>query len=311
MTAMRATRRCVAVVTVGTLLGLAAPGIVAPQPAQALPTLPIENAFTPPGPYPTTTTTVSVPGHAPYALFYPADYESLGFASPIVTWGNGTDGSPSMYSTLLGHFASYGFTVIASTQPNTGSGREISAAARYLATQNTQTGSPFYGHLDVDHVASVGHSQGATGAVRAATASSDLITAVMTFSLPAKFLSLPNPDCPTSADCTAEPGLLTQPIFLMSTFGPLDQVIDSPAVARGQYDEVPGHAAMGVVLFSGNRLADHTSIQDQGGDPHTELGYATAWLEYQLRGDALATGAFSGDHPEFLANPSWFLTAVK
>jgi hypothetical protein len=130
----------------------------------------------------------------------------------------------------------------------------------------------------------------------------------MTFSLPAKFLSLPNPDCPTSADCTAEPGLLTQPIFLMSTFGPLDQVIDSPAVARGQYDEVPGHAAMGVVLFSGNRLADHTSIQDQGGDPHTELGYATAWLEYQLRGDALATGAFSGDHPEFLVNPSWFLS---
>ena len=70
MTAMRATRRCVAIVTVGTLLGLAAPGIVAPQPAQALPAPPIEDAFTPPGPYPTTTTTVSVPGHAPYALFY-------------------------------------------------------------------------------------------------------------------------------------------------------------------------------------------------------------------------------------------------
>jgi pimeloyl-ACP methyl ester carboxylesterase len=308
---MRAARRCFALVSVGALIGLAAPGIVAPQPAQALPTLPIENAFTPSGPYATTTTTVSVPGHAPYALFYPADYAPLGFASPIVTWGNGTDGTPSMYSTLLGHFASYGFTVIASTLTNTGSGREISAAARYLVDQNTQKGSPFYGHLDVDHIASVGHSQGATGAVRAATANPDLITAVMTFSLPAKFLSMPNPDCPTSADCTAEPGLLTQPIFLMSTFGSLDQVIDNPVVARGQYDEVPGHAAMGVVLFSGNQLADHISIQDRGGDPHTELGYATAWLEYQLRGDAQPAGAFSGARPEILANPSWPLTAIK
>jgi hypothetical protein len=68
---------------------------------------------------------------------------------------------------------------------------------------------------------------------------------------------------------------------------------------------------MGVVLFSGNKLADHTSIEDQGGDPHTELGYAIAWLEYQLKGDALATNAFSGDHPELLTNPSWSLTAVK
>lgn len=309
--ARRAAPHCIAVLTVGALASLAAAVICAPQTAHALPVFPIDSAFAPPGPYATTTTTVSLPDRAPYALFYPADYSRLGFASPIVTWGNGSDASPSMYSTLFGHLASYGFTVIASTLPNTGSGRDIGAAARYLATQNAEIGSPFYGHLDVDHIAAVGHSQGATGAVRAATANPDLITAVMTFSLPAKFLSMPNPDCPTSADCTAEPGLLTQPIFLMSTFGPLDQVIDSPPVARGQYDAVPGHAAMGIVLFSGNKLADHTSIQDQGGDPHTELGYATAWLEYQLRGDALAAGAFSGATPELLSNPGWFLAAVK
>ena len=36
---------------------------------------------------------------------------------------------------LLRHLASYGFTVIASTLPNTGSGREIDAAAHYLVTR--------------------------------------------------------------------------------------------------------------------------------------------------------------------------------
>ena len=56
-----------------------------------------------------------------YDLFYPRHYAALGFKSPIVTWGNGTGGTPGNVSTLLRHFASYGFTVIASTLGNTGS----------------------------------------------------------------------------------------------------------------------------------------------------------------------------------------------
>jgi hypothetical protein len=31
------------------------------------------------------------------------------------------------------------------------------------------------------------------------------------------------------------------------------------------------------------------------------LGYATAWLEYQLRGNATAAGA----HPELVSNTNW------
>jgi hypothetical protein len=38
-------------------------------------------------------------------------------------------------SVFLSHLASYGFTVIASTLPNTGSGNEIDAAAHYLVTR--------------------------------------------------------------------------------------------------------------------------------------------------------------------------------
>ena len=58
-------------------------------------------------------------GTAIYDLFYPSDYAALGFKSPIVTCGNGTGGSPAKVSTFLRHLASYGFTVIASTLPNT------------------------------------------------------------------------------------------------------------------------------------------------------------------------------------------------
>src|SRR6185437_4961936 len=109
-----------------------------PAPAQlaTVPSaFPVRAAFAAPGPYATTTGTATA-GPAAYDLYYPSSYAALGFQSPIVTWGNGTGGSPAQVSVLLRHLASYGFTVIASTLPNTGSGREIDAAAHYLAAQN-------------------------------------------------------------------------------------------------------------------------------------------------------------------------------
>ena len=139
----------------------------------------LQAAFTLPGPYGTTTGTVAdAAGTVIYDLFYPSNYATLGFKSPIVTWGNGTGSTPGKYSALLSHLASYGFTVIASTLPNTGS-----------------AGKP----------------------------------------------------------------------------------------------------------------ADHASIQNaaDGGNPGGFLGYATAWLEYQLRGNAAAAGAFTGAHPELATNANW------
>jgi hypothetical protein len=49
----------------------------------------------------------------------------------------------------------------------------------------------------------------------------------------------------------------------------------------------------------------------QAGNPAGELGYATAWLEYQLRGDATAAGAFTGAHPELVSNTNWPGSATK
>ena len=97
---------------------------------------PVQAAYTRPGPYAVTTGTVTDgSGDAIYDLYYPDNYAVLGFQSPVITWGNGTDATPAMYSTLLRHLASYGFTVIASTLANTGSGNQIAAAARYLVSQ--------------------------------------------------------------------------------------------------------------------------------------------------------------------------------
>jgi pimeloyl-ACP methyl ester carboxylesterase len=270
---------------------------------------PVEAAYATTGPYATTTGTATDGAGNTYRLYYPNDYAALGFDSPIVTWGNGTDATPEMYSRFLTHLASHGFTVIASTLTNTGSGNQIAAGARYLVAQNSAAGSVFNGNLDVSHVAAVGHSQGAGGATRAATNNPTLITTLMTFSLPNTTWVGANPNCPTAADCMYDPSRLTQPAFLTSTRGFLDSVIASPATQTAFYNSIPGHAAVGIIQSSEGRAADHNAIQNAN-NPGGLLGYATAWLKYQLRGDTVAAGAFTGTK-ELVTNTNWPGSAAK
>jgi len=264
---------------------------------------PVEAAFTPPGPYATTTSTVTDgAGNAIYDIYYPEDYAALGFQSPIVTWGNGTDATPPEYTTLLSHLASYGFSVIATTSRTTGNGVEIGDAAHYLVAQAGTAGSVFYGNLDVNRVAAVGHSQGAGGATRAALNNPALIKTLMTFSLPITYW-LNGPSI----------GQLARPAFLTSTHGIWDSVIAPPVIERIFYETLTGPATLGIILESDGKRADHASIVDPayGGNPGGELGYATAWLAYQLRSDPTAAAAFTGAHPELVANTNWPGSATR
>ena len=126
-------------------------------------------------------------------------------------------GIPPQYSTLLGHLASYGFTIIGTTSEETGSGVEIGDAAHYLVTQAGTAGSVFHGNLDISRVAAAGHSQGAGGATRAALNNTALIKTLVTFSLPVTFWL----NGPSIAQ-------LTRPAFLTSTHGIWDSVIAPP-----------------------------------------------------------------------------------
>lgn len=267
------------------------------------PGYPVEAAYTEPGPYATTTGTVTDgAGNAIYDLYYPEDYAALGFKSPIVTWGNGTWGIPPYYSTLLGHLASYGFSVIGTTSQATGSGVEIGDAAHYLVTQAGTAGSAFYGNLDVTRVAAAGHSQGAGGATLAALNNPALIKTLMTFSLPITYWL----NGPSIAQ-------LTRPAFLTSTHGIFDSVIAPPVIERIFYETLTVPAALGIILDSDGKRADHASIEDTayGGNPGGELGYPTAWLAYQLRSDPTAAAAFTGAHPELVSNSNWPGSAAR
>jgi pimeloyl-ACP methyl ester carboxylesterase len=281
--------------------------------ASAITAWPIESYYAGQGPYATTSTVATDSAGDLFDVYYPANYSALTFLSPIVTWGDGTGSTPADYTTLLGHLASWGFTVIASTLTNTGSGNEILAGAEYLVGEDGSAGTTFFDKLNVNEVAAVGHSQGAGGATRAATNDPSLIKTLMTFSLPNTEWVLTNSDCPTVTDCMYYPSELTQPVFFVGTHGFWDSILASPATENGFYSSVAGQAVVGLIEKSDNKIADHASIENRanGGNPDGFLGYATAWLMYQLRGDTFAAGAFTANSPEIVANTNWPASAAK
>jgi hypothetical protein len=152
---------------------------------------------------------------------------------------------------------------------------------------------------------------GQTGAVRATTNDPALIKTVMTFSEPDPIFSVPNPDCPTAADCTAHPAALTRPVFFISTYAFSDSIIASPAMERACFLSTSVHAALGIILSSDGKPADHTSIENPHRQPGGLFGYATAWLEYQLPGNPIAAAPFTGPHLELVSNSNWPGSATK
>jgi hypothetical protein len=107
--------------------------------------------------------------------------------------------------------------------------------------------------------------------------------------------------------------LVHQPTFLVTTRGPEDSYIANPRVEQGYFNQVKGRAALGIIKESGGAKVDHTSIENAaiGGNPGEEIAYATAWLEFTLRGNRQAAGAFTGSHPELTSNPDWPGSLVK
>ncbi len=233
-------------------------------------------------------------GDVPFELYRPADLGPPGTLHPVVTWGNGSWAHPWEYDPFLRHLASWGFVVIASTFDQVGTGVEMLAGVDNVRQMSEDPDDPLYGHVDLEHVAASGHSQGAGGSVRAASAPDSPITTVLTFDLPERIFAFPE-------DKVFDVGDLRVPVLLLS--GSDDQLISGTTTNQRYFAAAPAGAGMALLIG-----ADHNGIQ-KGQKPYP--GYATAWLRYQLSGDPLGAAAFTGAHPELLTAPGWQDQALK
>jgi hypothetical protein len=101
--------------------------------------------------------------------------------------------------------------------------------------------------------------------------------------------------------------------------GSKDTLISPPTQADGTageqsvqayYDATPTQTPRAKATLIG---ANHNDIQDSctpglgcaGVGPKGYLGYVTAWLMYELRGDTRARAAFVGNAPAIDSDPAW------
>jgi len=246
----------------------------------------IEAIYAAPGPSVVGTSVLTDDSGHLLDVYFPANLGADGVRHPIITWGNGTLTSTSSYAPVLHHLASWGFVVIATPSTSTGSGSEILAAARLLVEENQDPSSLFYQRLDTTRIGASGHSQGAYGALNAALKSAGLITTVVPIGLPDVIWLSPL----HASDLRG----LTQTVFFVG--GGDDWLSTSTGVLQ-YVQQVPGSAVVALL-----RGGVHDGIVS---GTAAYLGYLTAWMMYQLRGDARAAGAFVGELAEISANAAW------
>lgn len=226
--------------------------------------------FADPGPYAT-----SVQTDAQHTYYFPTQLGPGGRKHPVILWGNGTFLNPTHYDALLRHFASHGFIVAAANTTNAGSGTEMLAGLDNLTRFNTTAGNRFQGHVDVNLVATMGHSQGGSGAVRAGAD--------------------PRIDTVVVIQGGGNTAALHSPTVFLS--GEADTTVPS-ALVRQQYDAAASRIPAAYGDLAG---ADHLQPIVNG---NGYRGPLTSWVRWRLMGDPIAGNQWVGDCTN-CDDPTW------
>ena len=215
-----------------------------------------------------------------YVIYYPVE---LSGPYPVVVWGNGSGGTYKDYEAALRSLASYGFIVIGNDDSLTGSGKTIYETALFVETLNTDPDSIFFSKIDIGHIGAGGHSQGACGAVNAATKyerSSEIFKSLFTTSMPKLEMCTGRFEY-WSYDVTQ----VHMPYFMTSGTGPFDADSIAPlASVQENFHAVPDENLTVMAIMIG---ADHNIVNS-----FNACGYMNAWFCYTLKGDEQAAQVF-------------------
>ncbi len=250
-----------------------------------------------PGPFATTTENnvgpqagVGVDGGTPpqFTMFRPTDMAQGGLCHPVVTWGNGTGSTPSIYKTLLGGLASHGFVVIASNSTNVAQGTPapMVAGVTWVLQQNDDPTSVLYQRIDTTHIGATGHSQGGF-ATTSAGADSHITTIA--------------PICGASSQRN-----LHGPALLLC--GGNDTTVPCDGTIQTAFNGITNQP----VELADYLSADHAnwvSFTYRTGNSYSAIETAViAWMRVQLMGDTALRSRFYGASCGLCTDPGWKIT---
>ncbi|CAM3642169.1 alpha/beta hydrolase [Mucilaginibacter galii] len=248
----------------------------------------------------------SLPTHT---IFRPKDLTPFGSKNklPIIAWGNGAcANSPWEHVNFLSEVASHGFLVVAigpmPQEGEKGSGRSTSSqmtdAINWAIAQNSDSKSSLYGKIDVSKIAVSGMSCGGLQTLETA----------------------PDPRVTTTVVCNS--GIFINPGTAMPGMPALtkDQLtkLHTPTLyILGGEKDIAYKNGMddyrlinNVPVFVANLDVGHGGTY---GMPHGgEFGkVATAWYEWQLKGDKQAGKLFTGNPPGLANDSKWTVEKKK
>lgn len=232
--------------------------------------------------------------------WYPRDPENGDARYPMIVVVNGSNTRASKYKPFFERLASWGFVVVGTEDPQSGTGETASIALDFML--NDRRSNSLHDRIDADNIGIVGYSQGGAGAIRAVTeyGNSSLFKTMFTASAAYPLLA-------KNMGWEYDAAKVTIPYFMTAGTGSSDDsgVKDTSTEFGGvspqsslveNYNDMPDDVLKVRARVAGAEHWDMQVLTD---------GYMTAWIRYQLQGDPDAASVFIGEDAEILANPNW------
>ena len=245
-------------------------------------------------------TEASLPTHT---VFRPKDMSAINEKNklPIIAWGNGAcANSPWEHINFLSEVSSYGFLVVAigpmPQEGERGRGRSTSSqltdAINWAIAQNGDKNSPYYNKIDVTKIAVSGMSCG--GLQTLETAPDPRVTTAVIYN--SGIIGTPGGGMAGMPALTKDhlAKLHTPTLYVLG--GEKDIAYGNGMDDYKRINHVP--------VFVANMDVGHggTYSKPHGGEFSK---VATAWYQWQLKGDKEAAKLFTGQQPGLSKDPNW------
>lgn len=236
-----------------------------------------------------------------YRIWYPAELASSNKKYPLIVVTNASNSAALNYEPYFKRLSSWGFIVAGNDDRQAGKGASTSITLDKMLSLSQQADSIFYQKIDADNVGLVGYSQGGAGALRAATEFENSHVYKTIFTGSAAYAQLAK-----NMGWEYDAAKIKIPYFMVAGTGKTDDSgnygeKDFAGVAplfslKENYDKISPYVLKVRARVKG---AEHEDMLAQAD------GYMTAWMLWQLCGDAEAASVFQGETPELMTNARW------
>lgn len=198
-------------------------------------------------------------------VYCPPNMNISGMSYPVLVWANGTMVTADFYASLLSELSYMGYIVVASDENMSADGSAQLYSLDFIINEGNNPESPFYGKVDTNRIALIGHSQGGRSSVNASTDSR--VKCVISIA---------------GSNFDYEAALDTKPTLFFG--GTKDWIVSPEQWLVTAFDAVKGPAVYGCLID-----ATHTTCTS---DPAKYTYYIDKWCDAWLNGNEQSKAIF-------------------